>query len=258
MKTKTFTVLCLLAFMAQGYAQTYHAPAASQTPVVDGISNDPTWSKAAWKPIDKLTLGIAPSEKDFQGRFKSVWTEQKLYLLVEIIDDVLIDTHPNPLDHYWEDDCLEIFIDEDHSGGNHQFNYNAFAYHIALDNQAVDIGPFKSEQDQKNGNTNYRTFNQHIQSSWKRQTNAPHKVIWEVSINVYTDRFDDQTDNKKYPQPTPLFAGKKMGFMLAYCDSDGLEGRESFISSEDIPAVNGDKNRAYIDASVFGSILLTE
>ena len=34
----------------------------------------------------------------------------------------------------------EIFIDEDNSGGNHQFNFNAFAYHIALDNQAVDIG----------------------------------------------------------------------------------------------------------------------
>ena len=26
------------------------------------------------------------------------------------------------------------------SGGNHQFSHNAFAYHLSLDNQAIDIG----------------------------------------------------------------------------------------------------------------------
>ena len=34
-----------------------------------------------------------------------------LYLLVEITDDVLFDQHANPLHLYWDDDCIEIFID---------------------------------------------------------------------------------------------------------------------------------------------------
>ena len=50
-----------------------------------------------------------------------------------------IDQHADPKYFYWDDDCLEIFIDEDAFGGDHEFNYNAFAYNVALDNQIVDI-----------------------------------------------------------------------------------------------------------------------
>jgi hypothetical protein len=52
--------------------------------------------------------------------------------------------HRDPLVQYWDDDCLEIFLDEDFSGGDHQYNHNAFAYHVSLDNQAIDIGTDKA------------------------------------------------------------------------------------------------------------------
>lgn len=227
----------------------YDAPYAEQAPLIDGFADEQVWHAAQWHPIDQLILGSNPSGTDFQGRFKAIWTSNKLYVLAEIIDDVLIDTHQDALSSYWEDDTLEVFIDEDQSGGDHLNNYNAFAYHIALDNQAVDINQ-KGEP---------RLLNQHINSVWKRSASLPNAVIWEVSIDVHSDQFKDEYKDHESPSlPITLSEGKKMGFLVAYCDSDGSDGRESFISSHDVAAVNGDKNRAYIDASVFASITLVK
>jgi hypothetical protein len=141
---------------------------------------------------------------------------------------------------YWDDDCLEVFIDENFSGGDHQYNHNAFAYHISLDNQAIDIGTDRAP----------RSYTDHVQSRW-RQTGD--KVIWEVSIQVYTDSYSDhRTDNL----PTTLEAGKIMGFMVAYCDNDASELREHFIGSE--YAAGDHKDRGWIDAGLFGKLELVE
>lgn len=236
----------VLLFSIQcGYA--YEAPKAMQAPTIDGLADDRAWQRAPWANIDQLTLGEQPSSSDFSGRFKLVWTAEKLYMLAEIIDDVLIDTHADPLDSYWEDDTLEIFIDEDKSGGNHLDNYNAMAYHIALDNQAADIG-----MDGKP-----RLFNSHVESRWQRSSTSHNQVIWEASIDIYPDTLRDQYNEDQQPAlPVTLKEGKKLGFLVAYCDSDGTEGREHFMSSFDIPAVDGDKNRGYIDAGVFDQLVL--
>ena len=214
----------------------------------DGIANEESWQSAPWRPINQLILGTMPSPEDFSGRFKIIWDEQQLYLLVEIVDDVLFDQHADPKHFYWDDDCLEIFIDEDASGGNHQFNYNAFAYHIALDNQAVDIG-----KKNKDGTDNFVLLNDHLTSQWRRSELAPNKIIWEVALSVYDDSFSP-TNNRQ--QPVTLSLGKKLGFMLAYCDNDGSKEREHFIGSTEISVVNGDKNLGYITADVFEPLTL--
>ena len=229
---------------------------------IDGIANEASWQLASWQPIDQLILGTMPSKEDFFGRFKIMWDEQQLYLLVEITDDILFDQHADPRHLYWDDDCLEIFIDEDDSGGNHQFNFNAFAYHVSLDNQAVDIGEKNAD-----GSDNFVLLNDHISSSWRRNENSPNKVIWELAVRVYDDSFSMQLPTqvtkpmqtsmqKKKPQPVKLSAGKKFGFMLAYCDNDGSKEREHFIGSVDIKAVNGNKNLGYITADVFQKLTL--
>lgn len=229
----------------------YDAFYVSRAPIIDGLSDDFAWTGAAWHPLDTLIIGSALDPNDFSGRFKIVWTSERIYLLAEIIDDVLIDSHANPLELYWDDDALEVFIDEDASGGNHQFNYNAFAYHIALDNQAADIGPFRNASDEKSGQAFVRLFPKHITSRWQRSFVEPNKIVWEVSMAVFDDTFVDDSS-----KPVILKAGKQMGFMLSYCDADSTDGREHFISSQDIPAINGNKNRGYIDASVFGLLTL--
>lgn len=229
----------------------YDAFYVLNAPVIDGRDDDVAWVGAAWHPLDTLIIGPALDPNDFSGRFKIVWTSERIYLLAEIVDDVLIDSHANPLELYWDDDALEIFIDEDASGGNHQFNYNAFAYHIALDNQAADIGPFRHVSDEKLGKALVRLFPNHISSRWQRSVREPNTIIWEVSMAVFDDTFMDDSS-----KPIRLKPGKKMGFMLSYCDADSTEGREHFIGSQDIPAINGNKNRGYIDASVFGVLTL--
>ncbi|WP_041737106.1 sugar-binding protein [Colwellia psychrerythraea] len=221
---------------------------SSEKMLIDGLADEASWQLAKWQPIDKLILGMQPSAEDFSGQFKIMWDEKQLYLLVEITDDILFDQHADPRHLYWDDDCLEIFLDEDASGGNHQFNFNAFAYHIALDNQAVDIGEKNAA-----GSDNFVLLNDHITSVWRRNESAPNKVIWEVAVRVYDDSF---TMAIKNPVAVTLFEGKKLGFMLAYCDNDGSKEREHFIGSIDIKAVNGSKNLGYITADVFQKLTL--
>jgi hypothetical protein len=218
----------------------YRAPKVHGPVVIDGIADDTAWERSEWRGINYRWLGPEHSEDDFRGRFKVAWSDDKIYILIEFVDDILFDSHRDPLVQYWDDDCVEIFIDEDYSGGDHQFNHNAFAYHLSLDNRAIDIGTDESARD----------YSQHVQSNWKQQGD---KVVWEVAIDIYPDSYvDDSNENV----PVLLYAGKIMGLMLAYCDNDGSELRENFIGSESVP--EGPKDRGWIDAGLFGKLELVD
>jgi len=255
-------IVLILNCLSTSMVLAFDVPFAAETPVVDGDPGDTAWESAKWVPMEHLMVGTMPEKEDFSGRYKLVWTKDHLYLLAEITDDILYDSHPDPLEEYWEDDTLEVFIDADASGGDHLFNYNAFAYHVSLDNQVVDIGPYLSEEDKQTGKSNRRLFPDHVQSKWKRSQDEPNKLYWELKIAVIGDDFQDSYSlGQKAAQALPLKAGMKMGFMMAYCDSDGkLEGggREHFMGDIDIEPVNGDRNLGYIDASVFGEITLVD
>ena len=230
------TLGCLFA----GTTLAFDVPFAVHAPVVDGEPDDTAWARADWTPIDKLMLGSMPEQDDFSGRYKLVWTTDHLYLLAEITDDILYDSHPDPLELYWEDDTLEIFIDADASGGDHLFNYNAFAYHISLDNQAIDIGTDKQPHN----------YSHHVDSRWRQQGN---KIVWELAIDIYTDEYVDGSGKN---ERVALSASKLLRLMIAYCDNDGSELRENFIGSEAVH--KGPKDRGWIDAGIFGSLILVE
>ena len=218
----------------------YLAPRATFAPVIDGIADDAVWEQAEWYPIANRWLGPEFTAEDFSGRFNVAWNEQRIYILVEVVDDILFDSHRDPLVQYWDDDCVEIFLDEDYSGGNHQYNHNAFAYHMSLDNQAIDIG---TDQQARN-------YSHHVESRWKQTGN---RLVWEFAIDIYTDDYLDGSDDNV---PIALHAGKVMGLMLAYCDNDGSELRENFVGSESVP--EGPKDRGWIDAGLFGELQLVD
>lgn len=211
---------------------------------------DSQWKKASWRPLDQHILGALPTAEDFNGQYKMLWDEGMIYIVAEITDDLLMDQHADPLFKYWDDDCLEIFIDEDASGGDHLFNFNAFAYHIALDNQAVDMG-----EQLPNNPDNFILLNDHIKSVWKRDAKQPNKIVWEVAVKIYDENYQHPNLNNQH-QPVNLTAGKVIGFMLAYCDNDGSEEREHFIGSTSIKPVNGDKNLGFKTADVFEQFTL--
>lgn len=209
-------------------------------PTIDGLAKEACWVKAEWYPMDQRWLGEAYTPEDFQGRYKLAWDENYLYVLAEIVDDTLIDIHEDGLLKYWDDDCLEIFIDENRSKGNHQYSHNAFAYHIALDNKVVDIGP----------DSVFRYYNDHIESRRRQQGKTS---TWEVAMAIYDDSYQDDSDKNV---PLKLQAGKVSGFAIAYCDNDYSAERENFIGS--VVVKGEDKNRGWIDAGIFGNLSLIE
>lgn len=230
----------------------YQAPRATETIRIDGLAEESCWEKAEWSPIDQLWLGVQPEPEDFSGRFKVLWDEDHLYFLVEIIDDVLFDRYADPLENYYKDDCLEIFLDEDHSGGEHTNNFNAFAYHIALDYNIVDTyAKHRRAAAQAILLNDHATVKRTERTGEdETATRAYTHTTWEVAMKVFDDTFNPSKDNT----PVKLFPGKKLGFAVAYCDNDGGYDRESFMGSVFIPGK--DKNVAYINASVLATLEL--
>ncbi len=212
---------------------------AEIAPNVDGDMNDPIWSQSKWYPMDQNWIGEFPDVKDFIGRYKMTWTPEALYILVEIKDDVLFDQYKDPLELWWDDDCVEIFIDADNSGGIHQFNNNAFAYHIALDGNVIDLDE----------NEKPVLYNNHVTT--KRSTKDD-VSIWEFELIV----FDDTYKEGKINDAIVLSKDQTLGFAIAYNDNDGSKERENFMGSVFVPGE--DKNQGWINADIFGTIVLVE
>jgi hypothetical protein len=221
----------------------YAAPFAETAPVIDGKGNDPAWNKAGWKPIDQEWLGNIPSPDVFSGRYKMVWTEDRLYYLVEIVDHYISTTRiDTPLNEIYNDDCLELFINEDALGGNHERSHNAFAYHMSFDGKSVVDLNTKGQSFFVSDHLNYVIGNEPGSTLY----------TWEVEMKIFDKTFDE--DNPDKNAPVKLRDGKVMGFAVAYCDADEKNTRERFIGSVYIPGEN--KNVGWQDASVFAKLYL--
>ena len=219
-------------------AKRQHFSVAYGTPMIDGNGTDDAWQQAEWLPLDQLWIGKMPDSSDYKGRYKLLWDEYNLYLLAEITDDTLIDFHTDGLEHFWDDDCLVVFLDEDASGGTHEFSYNAFAYHIALDGSVADVAPDSS----------FRYFNDHCLT---RRIARDNVSTWEIAVRIFDGKqYEDEGDNV----PMLLRKGKKMGFALAYCDNDQSPERESFVGN--VPLPNAEKKQHWQNADAFGTIEL--
>lgn len=242
MKLKTilylsFTLICLVSCGPDFTGKKIQK--SSDPIVIDGFSYEAAWQNAEWYDINHLWLGDAFTKDDFEGKYKLTWDHEALYLLVEVTDDTLVNKFSNPLERWWDEDCVEIFIDEDNSGGDHQFNHNAFAYHVDLEGNVVDIIAENTP----------KLFNNHVIS--KRIT-VQNKSVWEFKILLFNDSF---TYNNFDARVNP-YSGKKIGFALAYCDNDKSEHRENFIGS--IFVEGPDRDRGWKDASIFETIMLTD
>jgi hypothetical protein len=211
--------------------------------LIDGSDADACWAKANWHQIEQVWLGNAMDEGDFTGKFKVAWDNNYLYVLVQVEDDSLVDNHSNPLDNYWNDDCVEIFTDEDRSGGNHQNNNSAFAYHCSIFYDVID------------GGVNGATINCKNNISIKMDTIGTHIYLWEFAVKMFNTNFSYSNPEASRVYLTP---NKLMGFSIAYCDNDGnsKKERENFIGSVVMPA--GHENDSYINADYFGSMLLID
>jgi hypothetical protein len=208
------------------------------TPVLDGSASDEVWDLCEWNSIQQVWEGNKPEKGDFSGQYKMLWDENNLYILAEIQDDTLVDLHSDGLDRYWEDDCLVVLVDEDGSGGKHEYSHNAFAYHISLDSRVVDVA----------SDSSYQYFDEHCVS---RRTTSGNSSVWEIAVRLYDgNSYQDSIENI----PKALQAGKIFRFALAYCDNDYSETRENLFGNISIPA--GGSSSPLQDASLMGLIEL--
>lgn len=232
-------VLLSLAVCLQAQeSNLYRAPFAATAPVLDGVA-DPVWANAPWDslPYNYLPGTPLPTAADLSARYKVLWTADALHLLVEVVDDSLSDRIANPLQGWWNDDCVEIFLDENRDGGDHQYNFEAWAYHVSTKGEVVDYGDDRMPH----------LFNDHVRL---RRTTTGDTSIWEMAIQVHGEGYTLEGPNT----PQTLSAPRTMGFSLAYCDNDGKTNRESFLGSVNTPGhIN---NEGYLDASVFGALEL--
>lgn len=212
-----------------------------QVPTIDGDGSDTQWANSPWYPINHtwIEYGEEVPEADFNAQFKVIWSEadNALHYLVRVQDDVFIDGYEYPNTGYPNYDIVEVFIDEDRSGGDHVFDdskgdaENAFSYHIAAD------APAEGEV------TNTMVAADIAGTSWGDRTTpnyADHfpafamkkngdEYIYEFTMAVYSDQYDP---SDKEASRVILEPGKIMGMSVAYCDNDQNDGqRDNFFGS---------------------------
>jgi hypothetical protein len=228
-------------------------------PLIDGDITDIAWKSAKWYNINYMWLpyGTTIPASDFTGRFKVLWnkTTNLLYFLVEITDDVFVNgyVYANNDGTYYNYDVVEVFVDEDRSGGTHTNDNNAFAYHITGGNSTVE---YDAIDIYATGTTNKVNNRNHF-PEFKRRFDGTH-YYWEFSLMAIKNTFLPTNDPSLFK--STLTVGKKMGLSVAYCDNDGLtespKTRDNFIGSKYLSSA--DQNNSYINASLFGSLILAD
>lgn len=213
----------------------------TNTPVIiDGYGKDSIWSKRDWYDMNYVWMGERVDSTDYHGKFKLAWDSQFLYVLVEVVDDYLQPTLDSGLENYWKGDYVEVFIDEDQSGGIHQFNHQAFAYHVSTEGHAID----------KSTTEETVFFDEHV---LVKRTQKGNRHLWEMAIKLYDNQFNETAEDNA---PVKIVDQKRIGFSIAYGDNDGNNSRENFMGSKMTHGVNNDEG--YVNADVFGSILFVE
>lgn len=208
--------------------------------IIDGCSKDSIWARAHWYDMNFNWMGEAIDSVDYYGKFKLAWDSQYLYILVEVIDEHLNPTLENGIENYWKGDYVEVFIDEDKSGGNHQFNHQAFAYHVSTEGHVIDKSIAKETI----------FFDNHVEV---KRLQEGDRHIWEMAIKLFNNQFDE---NAVRNIPVEIIKQKIIGFSIAYGDNDGNNERENFMGSKKTHGNNNDEG--YINSDVFGSLLFIE
>lgn len=105
-------------------------------PTIDGTI-DAVWANATVNPITTALVGGPMAPADLSGSFRLLYDSQRLYLLVEMVDNQ--NKNDSGAD-WWEDDGVELYLDGDHSRGNSYDGVNDFQLGFRWQDQQVHLG----------------------------------------------------------------------------------------------------------------------
>ena len=237
-------------------------------PKIDGIGNDSCWQNAKWQSIGKVWIPYngTVSDDDYTGRYKVLWSSvtNLLYFLIEIHDDVFVDGYvPSVYGGCYNYDISEVFIDENHSGGEHRYDgpttnaENAFAYHMYAAYPAdgeVNTSPYIEDMIGTQAKSKWIDHASHFPEFALRKTG--NTAVREFSLIVYNDTY---TEENKEVARVKLQAGKVMGLSVAYCDNDHPEKnpkvRDNMYGSVIEPSPG---NLHWMNADYFGTVELID
>ncbi|MCK4750460.1 MAG: DUF362 domain-containing protein, partial [Bacteroidales bacterium] len=241
---------------------------AETAPLMDGGAAEDCWTDAQWYYIDEtwISWGEEIDASDYTGRFKVSWSEAEnvMYYYVEIHDDAFVDGYVYPDGGYPDFDIVEVFLDEDQSGGLHVFDNNAtwgqnsenaFSYHIAVNTPAdgeTETAFYACDIDGTNWPAVIMDYAGHFPELIMRKNGNMYQ--YEFSLKVYDDSYEDGDPEASR---VTLEGGKEMGMSLAYCDNDtpGTE-RDNFFGSVWVPEES--YNDHWMDADGFGTVRLVK
>ena len=221
----------------------YDAPRLSNAPTVDGDHTDEVWQTVPWGGLAYWITGDTINDMDdFSGRYKIGWTEERLYILVEITDDDFSSCFDN-INAVSNDDCVVIFLDEDRSGGSYQSGHQAFAYFIEIDSTVVGFstGQYGS----------FAYFDDHVEVAQIQRNNTN---TWELAVDVFTDGYSESIPAQLNPKAT-LESGKVLGLTVAYFDADFCRTSCMYGSNEQ---ETDSETMIWENADHFGAVQLIE
>lgn len=246
---------------------TVKAPNVVSIPTIDGQGDDACWGDVEWQEIDQVWIpygGSVPAD-DYTGAYKLVYseTENLLYFLVQVNDDVFVDGYEYDDGDYYKYDIVEVFIDEDKSGGPHIFDMagsnaeNAFSYHIVVD--APADGEVNSDfvvcdlAGTSWMDSETMDYAGHFPDLAMRKDGNIY--TWEFSLGLYADTYDNGDPEASR---VDLSEGKISGLSLAYCDNDSIneepKERDNFFGSVWVP--EEEYNSHWENADGYGTIKL--
>jgi hypothetical protein len=110
---KNSCILCLIILLVPGVflqaQKTGYIARAVEPPSIDGIRED-VWNASNSYPIEYNYNGTYDGPADLSSKWYGLWDTVNLYLLVEVTDDMILNSGQNA-EKYWIHDCFEVFLD---------------------------------------------------------------------------------------------------------------------------------------------------
>jgi hypothetical protein len=283
MKQIILTLILSIAFSGYTFSSTpaqdevVEAYETKTPPVINGIADDACWNEAKWQAIDQVWIpwGEKVDSSDFYGRYKISWSAEQnlLYFLFEVTDDVVSDKFVmDQTAAVYNFDMIEVFIDENKSGGYHVFDgkandeasmgtnaENAFVYHIfAKSPKPGEMGSAFYALDMYGTGWDHKTD---VSYDWHfpefKYRHEGHVTTYEFSLKVFDDTYSltNETNSR-----VKLTEGKVMGMTLAANDDDQPEIDPKLTVRDNMIGSVAVKKEAYNDhwknANDFGTVKL--
>ena len=122
------------------YTEAVKVPADAEAPKIDADASDAAWDDAVEVALDKVTSGTPEAT----ATAKTLWSDGKLYVLMEVTDADIDLTNSNP----WEKDSVEVYIDRGNTKSG-QYTNDIQQIRVSADGAELSFGSGASEDVQK-------------------------------------------------------------------------------------------------------------